>query len=202
MSETNIITVAEAKQALQISETSNTDDQLLASLVGSISSRLDQACGPVVQRTITGELHDGGRTTIWLHHYPVISVTQCREYSGTTYDTLTEHSNGVEGTNEFLLDRDSGKLTSYSNGLESYFTYGKKNITVTYEAGRYTDTASVDPLFKDAAKIFLSHVYRMGYGLGTDTYGAYDAGQAPVSYALPNRVKDLLGDEIRDFELG
>lgn len=37
----------------------------------------------------------------------------------------------------------------------------------------------------------------MNQGMGSQTYGDYDAGGTFTTFALPNRVKDLLGAEIQ-----
>lgn len=192
---TDILTLNEAKNALAQDELFSDKDTLLSSYIGAISKRLDEVCGPIVQRPITDELYDGG-STIWLKSKPVASVTSVVEYDGTTATTLTQQTNLVEPSEGYVIHATRGKLTRTISGLPTNFCSGLQNIKISYIAGRYTNTTTVDPLFKIAAQAFLSHVWKMNQGMGTNTYGDYDGGQAIVTFALPNRVKDLLGTEI------
>ena len=47
------------------------------------------ACGPIVQRTITDEVHPGGCPSIRVRHWPVASFTTVTEYDATTPTVLT-----------------------------------------------------------------------------------------------------------------
>lgn len=192
---TDLLTLSEAKQGLAQDELFADKDTLLAGYIGAISKRLDEVCGPIVQRTITDELYDGG-SYIWLKSKPVASISSVIEYDGTTATTLTRQTNTVEPSEGYILHPTRGKLTRTISGLPTNFCSGLQNIKITYVAGRYTTTATVDPLFKIAAQAFLSHVWKMNQGMGSNTYGDYDGGQAIITFALPNRVKDLLGTEI------
>jgi hypothetical protein len=191
----DLLTLSEAKTALAQDELISDNDTILATYIGAISRRLDEVCGPIVQRTLTDELYDGG-STIWLKYKPVVSVSSVIEYDGTTATTLTQQTNSVEPSEGYVLHKERGKLTRTVSGFPAYFEGGLQNIKVTYIAGRYTNTTTVAPLFKIAAQAFLAHVWKMNQGMGSNTYGDYDGGISVVSFALPNRVKDLLGDEI------
>ena len=54
-----------------------------------MSRRLDRLCGPIVQRTITDEVHPGGCPSIRVRHWPVASFTTVTEYDATTPAVLT-----------------------------------------------------------------------------------------------------------------
>jgi len=193
---TDLLTLGEARSALAIDQTFAGSDDLLRTYISAISKRLDEACGAIVQRTITDELYDGG-STIWLKTKPVASVTTVTEYDGIVPTVLTRQTNTTEPSDGYVLEPTKGKLIRTSSGTKTIFEPGLQNIKVTYVAGRYTTTATVDPLFKIAAQSFLAHVWKMNQGMGTSTYGDYDGGFAVITYALPNRVKDLLGSEIQ-----
>jgi hypothetical protein len=197
----DILSLDEAKQALSQDSLYSENDTLLSGYISSVSRRLDQVCGPIVQRTVTGELYDGRGHTIWLRQRPLASVTQVIEYDKAVAETLTEDTNSVSPADGFRVDLKSGTITRMISGVPYKFVSGIQNIRVTYIAGRYTDTANVDPLFKIAAQAFLAHVWKTNQGMGTQTF-SYDGATPTVTYALPNRVKDLLGDEIQTPGIG
>lgn len=193
---TDILTIDEAKQALAQDSLDSSNESLLATYITAISRRLDEVCGPIVNRTITAEKQNGGSHLIFLKYRPVYSVSAVREYDGTTSTVLTAHTNTSQTDNQYLLDTVQGTMERMDSGTCSYFTYGKKNIEIDYVAGRGTQ-ANIPSLFKVAAQSFLAHVWKMNQGMGTSTYGDYDGGTAIVTFALPNRVIDLLGAEIQ-----
>ena len=86
--------------------------------------------------------------------------------------------------------RRSGK-TDYS------FPTGRANIVVTYVAGRYSSTLTVDDRFKRAAFITLAHLWRREQGMGTVTFGPDGAPITGATYALPNAGAAFIQDDLR-----
>lgn len=193
---TDLLTLAEAKAAISQENDFVDANEKLRGLISTVSERLDDACGPIVHRTLS-EQHDGGKHTIWLKESPVASITSCMEYSGTTPTVLTVQTNLVHPTNAILLTKTHGTISRLSSGHPTYFATGSQNIEIVYVAGRFEKTEKVSDKFKDAAKLFLNHLWAIEYGMGTDTYGQYDGPVHVPTYALPNRVKDLLQRELR-----
>jgi hypothetical protein len=191
----DLLTLDEAKLALNITNTGQ--DAELASYITAVSRRIDALTGPVVIRTVTDELHNGGGSAIWPRYTPVASITSVGEYAGTTLTTLTAETNATKTGKNFLYDATLGVIYRRSGGSDSLFPAGRGNLLVTYQAGRYADTASVDPRFKQAAAIFLSHLWRFEQGQGSATFGGFSAGLGIPSFGTPNAVIDLLMDELR-----
>jgi len=79
----DVLTLTEAKEALNLTATQQYDATELPAWITGVSARLDELVGPVVRRTITGETHDGGGHVIRLRYYPVTAVTSVTEYDGT-----------------------------------------------------------------------------------------------------------------------
>lgn len=175
-------------------------DAEIASLNTAISRRLDGLCGPIVQRTVTGETHDG-RRHVYLLNRPVMSVTTVTEYAYTTATTLTVETNAVKTSDNYQFDPRTGVLYRRSGGCDVPFTPGRQNVVVTYVAGRYADTASVDALFKQAARICLKHLWVNEKSQGTQTFGSvvgYDdtIGMRVPTFAIPRAAVELLADEL------
>lgn len=192
---TDVITLNEAKQALAIEETFSETNTLLAGYIQAISEKLDDTCGPIVKRTITSELHDGGTTKIYLNYRPVASLTTITEYDGTTGQVLTAHTNASQTNNQYLLDGNRGTIRRMETGDLTEFACGLKNIDVTYIAGRFDTTSDVDFRYKLAAQITLAHVWRSEQGMSTDEFGSYS------TFILPKRAIDVLGNAVQQFEV-
>lgn len=194
----DVITLAEAKRALNIPDATTTHDTEIASYVTTVSQRLDSLVGPIVQRTITSEAHNGGRSLIALRKPPVASITAVVERRGTVAYTLTAENFAAPTSDDYTVDLDAGLLYRRSSGCASWWERGQRNVLVTYVAGRFADTASVDERYKQAAAIFLTHLWRKEQGASGQTFG--DAPPDPrfaiPSFGVPNAVRDLLSDQL------
>lgn len=194
MATNDLLTLAEARAAVSIDASDTSQDSGLALYNTAVSERLDEICGPVVQRTVTSELHDGGRHWIQLYFRPVASVTTATEYVGTTGTTLTAESNASKPASAYMLETRTGIVRRRASGGDSRFAIGRQNIALTYSAGRYATTAVVGERFKLAAQIMLSHIWRVERGGGNQTFGEFVPSGS--SFAVPNRVLELLADEL------
>lgn len=192
MTTLSVISLAEAENEIGVDPGSR---PLLAAYVVSVSRLLDKACGPIVKRTVTDESHDGGSTFIILDHFPVLSVTSVTEYQGTSAVSLTEETPTTSPSQGFLLGR-GGMLHRRSGKCDWMFYRGRSNVVVTYVAGRYDDTASVDERFKRAALITLRNLWSKEQGMGTVTFGPDGAPIVGATYALPNAAKAFIQDDL------
>ena len=156
----DILTLPEAKTAVNIDALNVDHDDEIAQHVTAISRIIDDECGPVVQRTITAELHDAGGARIYLRYAPVASVTTLREAAGSTITTLSSVAFGGTGDGYSLKD---GVLSRRVGGRVASWSYGD-TVEVTYVAGRYASTAAVDAKFKSAASAILRRLWKREAG--------------------------------------
>ncbi len=206
----DILTLVEAKRALNMNADDLTRIELLSATITAVSQTLDEMCGPIMARTITSERHDGGSSTIWLRHWPVASVTSITEYNGSTANALTEETIGTSPASGYLLEPYTGLAGGYSGrihrrsgGYDYPFANGSQNVAATYSAGRFTTNNSatnggVTEQFKAAARITLENWWQQ-FREGIGQVGEFDV---PVSafprFAVPNAAKMLLGGEVHD----
>ena len=192
----DVITLAEAQTALKLDRADN--DTELEAWITAVSRRIDDLCGPVVQRIITDELHLDPSGYLWPHQTPVVSITNVKEWSSGTATTLTAESHEAAG--DYRFDSRLGVITRRSGwGDSTWANY----VTLTYVAGRYATTDDVDPLFKQAAVIVLTHLWRAsgtGRGGGGSEFwegveGSNVFGTPPFS--IPRAAIELLGSEVR-----
>lgn len=195
----DILTLVEGKSALNIPSTDNQYDTELAQVITAASRIVDDVAGPVVQRTITNEPHNGGAVFVALDNAPVVSVTSVTEYTGSSSSVLTaETTPGLAGAGYLLAD---DVLWRRSSGYDRWWATGRANVLVTYVAGRYANTAAVDSLFKEATAVALVHLWQhRGAGSGAAVAG----GEGPMFGAVPfssdvlrKKLKALVGREAR-----
>lgn len=195
----DVLSIEEARVAVGLDADDMLHDVELAAWVATISKRLDRSVGPVVVRTITDELQDGGRCHIYLNKWPVTSVSSVSEYNNTTETLLTVETNAVRPSNGYLLTRYRPDPTFYgrkvrrrTSGSDDTFCVGVQNVKVTYVAGRFATTATVDEDFKTAARIMLKNLW------GSELPSVEEMGEFTVptqrfpKFTIPNAVKEML----------
>ena len=195
MATTDVLTTAEALAAVNLSTEST---GRLTQLVSAVSQQLDELCGPVVQRTITSESHDGGEDEIYLRVPPVASVTAVTEYRNTTAQALTAESNTSKTGYDFLVETTRGIVRRRSSNQDAPFPAGRRNVEVTYVAGRSSATSAVDPKFKQAAAMMLRNLWISEAASGSETIGAFNEFPVNPLYGpgMLNKVAALLNGEM------
>lgn len=195
------LTLVEAKAAINLSGSTQYDAELPAWITAT-SLILDRKVGPAVRRTITDELHDGSRWPLRTRLYPVASFTSVTEYSGTSATVLTVETNVAKPGSAYLTEPYrteptlfSGLLQRRAGGSGSLFAPGSRNIVVTYVAGRFADTASVDERFKGAARLTLQNLWN-SQRPNLANVGEFEIPQSNwPRFAVPRAVQEMLADE-------
>lgn len=198
----DLLTLSEARAILDFGASDNTMDTQIASVVTTVSRRLDTYIGPVVQRSITSEVHSGGRGRIELGYGPVSTVGTVTEYQGTTAVVLTAETPGVEPTDGYYAERWapnpallSGVLVRRVSGQDTCWWSGRGNIQVTYTTGRSVSTGTVDSIYKEAAGLMLRNLWR-SYQQSTARFDEFDTPmQNFPTFTIPKAVVELLADE-------
>lgn len=200
----DVLTLAEGKSAVGIASADTSQDTPLAAKITAVSRRLDRLCGPIVQRTITDEVHPGGCPSIRVRRWPVASFTTVTEYDATAAQVLTAEDFDTQPTEGYLPERWESTPTAVFNGMiwrrasgyGSWFPTGPEAVKVTYVGGRASATSAVDAVFKEAAGIALKNVWRTMES-ASQLVGEFDvpAQNFPVSM-VTKAVRDALQAEI------
>lgn len=202
----DVLDLDEAKDAVGVSGTDY--DDLLAPWITGTSFCLDQLVGPIVQRTLTDELYDGGWPDIDVTWWPVASVDELVEYDGTTETTLTAETNSTKPDDGYLLtpwhhDRTlyTGRIVRRSGNADTKFPAGRNNVKITYDAGRFATTAAVDERYKRAAAVILDNAFSR-HQPDTFTVDGLDTNRRSilgffVPQAVYMRLSGILAGEIR-----
>lgn len=187
----DVLTVAESQSAITVTSSNTTiDATALAAMVTAVSREMDRLCGPIVQYERTDRL-DGGKTDVMTFRRPISSVVSVTEYYFNTPYVLTEEIPGSATTRQYRLEKRHGRLFRRESTYDTYWAPGRGNVIVDYVAGRFANTAAVDPQFKQAAKLAVANLWRREYGMRGP-----DAAEAGATFGLPNAARDLLRGEM------
>lgn len=207
MATRDLLSLEEARRAVNLPNPANesTMDTDLQLFVTGISGRVDKLCGPVVQRDITGERHNGGRCKVLLTKQHVASVTSVVEWAGTTSTALTEETDAAKPSDGFLLDAGEGGIYAWvwrrSGNGDATFPTGRLNVVVDYTAGRYENTEAVDETFKLAATAVLRRIWKREQSSWAQSPSFFEDTENPTASlgffkAVDPMIKELLADEL------
>lgn len=202
-STTDVITLAEAYELINVPSSSG-HDKRVERWITAVSERLDELCGPVVIRTRTDEAYDGGVHRITLRKVPTstssgTTITTVKEYSGTTLTTLTAETAATKPTDGYLFEQEMGWLRRRSAKADATFPSGRRNVLVTYDAGRYANTASVAARFKETAGEILNRLFQReagSWGRGADPFDDPTSSTRFFRAISESLISEWLADEL------
>jgi hypothetical protein len=177
------ISLAEAKQFLNVQDTAD-DDELLV--------YLETACDLaelVADRTFSRTTYvdtigaNGRESTLHLNHRPVISVT-----------TVTERGVTLTAGTGYTCDLEYGMLHRMSGTYDrSVWAAGTRSNVVTYVAGYVI----IPPAVRMATLSILEHLWSTQRGSSPMSSGPMGGDQYPVpgtNWFIPNKARDALTD--------
>lgn len=186
-----LISLSEVKTHLNKDLTLTSDDDELRDWIDAARYVIEREVGPVLPRTITETYSPHAQRRIHLKHGPVISITTVTETWGPgDVRVLTPDAGLTYGDNEYLYDAGDRTLVRRNSGWSTYWPSGDANVTVTYMVGRYP----IPPNHKMAVAELINHLWRasqLASGATRPNPTAPDTVQ--LGYAIPNRVRELLG---------
>lgn len=128
----NILATKDDVKLLLEDMTSTEFDALLDSLLVGVSRKLELACNRSLFRKTYVELHDGGKSVIYVTAPPIAEITSI------IYANNMDFANGtVLGTSEYILDPMNRKNCIYSTWgmfLGGIFV-GRNTLKITYVGG-------------------------------------------------------------------
>jgi hypothetical protein len=161
------------------------DDTELRSFISAAVGLIEDLIGPIVPVTVT-ETFDGGGRQISLRTTPVISVqTVTERMAQSTYtDTLDDAAGGSFHSYGYQLDGET--ITKQMSGFPVAFFPGRRNVAVTYTAGR----SSLSPKLQKAIAEQVRHLWQTQQGSRSRQTEDWSP---QMAFSIPNRVKELLG---------
>lgn len=193
-----LLSLAEGKKYLNKDMVVTTDDDEILDLIDTATTLIEEIVGAIVPRTVT-EVYDGGHPSIFLRQraQSILTVTEAQEVGITV--VLGADVPGVLANNDgYLFDAATNALRRRVAGSATRFV---GRVTVVYVVGR----AFTPPNFRTAAGELLSHVWRTSQfsrGISRPRTNETQDTSVVMGYAIPNRVRELLGTSKRGPRLG
>jgi len=172
-----ILTVNEFKTLAEI--TSDADDQLIEFSIAQAQGMAEAYCGRRFDEEPITEKHDGGGYYIELSQWPVVSISEVKEY-----DTVLDASDYELRDEHFLMRLDS-------EGYITHWTTGRDSVSISYLAGYEDSTAPQD--LKMAIYILAFLIYkRSKMSNWPETSRSFEGGSLNWADDIPNVVKTTL----------
>ena len=166
---TAIISLAEAKEHLNLSATNVDKDEQLRAFCDSASDACEAYTNREWRRQTFTETYDGGTGAIALRRGPVVSVT-----------TVTE--NGVTvAASGYTLDANSGLLLRGGTMSPMYWLWGRQSVVVTYVVG----AAVIPPVVRNGVKEMVRHLWE------TQRAGKRNPDDVDATTLIPRSAKEL-----------
>lgn len=144
-----LISLDEARTYLGVSD--STKAARIQALIEAVSEMVEAYIGNALVKRDFTELKLGGKTGEWfLWRYPVNSIASIVDPDSNTIAAANYHLIAEQGRIIYRY----GKFPIARNS-----TGAEERWTITYNAGRFDATDSVEPRFKEAAKILLGKRY-------------------------------------------
>jgi hypothetical protein len=184
-----IVSLAEVKRHLNKSPGVTTDDEELRDWIDAAQIVVEGIVGPVMRRTVVETYYPRGEMIV-LRTAPVHAVTSVvEEWGPDDVRTLASQpaAPGPYGDDDYSTDTTMRYLFRRSGGWPR--TFGPK-VTVTYGVGPAVPAQNV----RLATMELITHMWR-GSQLASGTTRPRQDAPDPISlaYAVPNRVRELLG---------
>jgi hypothetical protein len=167
-----IITLAEAKESLNIATGVTANDSLIEDYVEAATGPIERITGPIIGRTSTFTF-DGGGSTVSL---PV------------RWRTLTSVTVDGTVTTAYVADPNSGVITALGR-----FSPGVQNIVVVVVVG-YATSADYPPNVKLMARELVRHWYQQGHQGNRPSFGNEVTDNPSMVFGVPTRrLEELWG---------
>lgn len=175
-------------------------DAQLELWISAMSERIDDLCGPVVQRPFTEAVTGGGWSVI-LDAAHVATVTSVVEYSNGVGTTVEADAVDLLNPSGYVLEDLAGTtvLRRRSGGTPFRWVAGHRNIVVAGTAGRFPTTDDVSPKFKTAAGAILRRFHSREASSWSTGGQPFESPAAPGSgffRAVDPMVAELLSREL------
>lgn len=191
-----LISLAEARLGLTVPAAAVAKDDDLRTLITECTPIMEDICGPILPAA-KDEWYDGGAGTVRLLYAPIISVTQVQESYGNFTRTLTEQAlNGSTfDAYGYTVDKVDGILQRRISGKQGIFQPGRRNVHVTYTAGRSVMTANLVL----ATRRLVRHLWQQEQQGFRPDFGSPEGTMVstPGGFLVPRVVVEACGAEAR-----
>lgn len=194
-----IISLAEARDALNLPASDTSNDDELRLFIAAATLVIEDVVGPIVGGASYTEQHRPSGSKVVLYKARPLTFTSVKEYTGGTATTLTQAATpDVATDNQFTVDPATSVLTRrYAGGAECDFG---DEVWVTYTAGASTVPSNV----LIAARELVQRSYGESQQGGLPAFDGSSEGDEPLvstpsGWLIPERVMQWLAPHDREM---
>ena len=192
-----IVGLGEAREYLGFQNSDKSRDAKLLRFIDSMTPIIEGITGPIVQRTIQNEVHDGGgRSFLSLRYRPIVEVAAVTEYRGPIAYPLTQVPTPDLGTIYSYMWEPNGRITRRTvGGGTTPFPPGVDSVYVTYSAGYTVPPPNVVEGTLELIRINFQETQQ-----GRPKVGAVDSGldrEPYIGFLIPGKVREFLAPNKR-----
>jgi hypothetical protein len=198
-----IISLADARLGLGLTTGATAKDDDLRSAILGATPIMEDLVGPILSRSCD-EWHDGGAPTVRLLQAPCLSVATVVESWGTFTRTLTAQP--LDGTGfdayGYTVDLNDGILQRRVSGQSGIFNPGRRNIHVTYVAGRTVISENILKATRRLVRHFWQQEQQTPPRPDLSAPESTPMTTTPSGFAVPQVVVDLCAGDLRTVGIG
>lgn len=192
-----LISLDQARKGLRMPAGQTADDEELRDLINAARGPMEDLCGPILS-VACDEWHDGGWASVRLLQAPVIAVTTVLESYGAGYNRTLSNQPLDGATYDafgYTVDLKDGLVTRRISGRDGPFAAGRRNVHVTYTAGRAVIPANI----LRASRYLIRWMWQMELRGQRAAAGTprEDVSTTPGGFLVPNIVLEALANERR-----
>ena len=144
-----IVTLAEMRAFLSIPTAQTGKDDLITDLLDAYNEEIEEYLGVKMLNTTYTESYDGdGTNTLFLKHYPIISVTSL---------SIDDTALSVTEDDDFFIYAEDGFIRLDS---DTFTTTDPRNIDIVYVAGHGVARINISRVLKQALKMWVGRVFK------------------------------------------
>jgi hypothetical protein len=197
----DIVTLNEAKAALNIAAAELRFDTRVAQVVTAASRLVDSVYGPVVTRSVAKTFFEPRFSELFLDvpaGSPTFALSNLAvtEYTAGAATILSAETATAATGNDYRYRSATGTLVRRANWADA--AWGAQEVLVVYIGGRSASTAAVDAKFKEAAAEAVIHLWQARGANGAGAAGGDGDlfGGVPFSSAqLRKKLRALYPEE-------
>jgi len=195
-----VISLEQARKSLRMPAGQTIDDEDLRDLIASATAPIEDMCGPILARACDDWL-DGGWDSVRLLQAPCIAITAVTESFGAGY-TRTLTSQPLDGTTfdgyGYTVDLVDGLVIRRAMGTAAPFMTGRRNIHVTYTAGRVV----IPQNLIRATRRLVRFMWQQEMQGQRPNGSSPEMVSTPSGYLVPNAIRTLCGAELKSIAQG
>lgn len=196
-----IVELDDVKDYLNLGTTDRSHDGELLRFVAGLTPVVEFITGPILPKTYTNEMYNGGTPLISLRKRPIISVSNVTEFLGPIAYTLTQVAERDQGSIYSYLVSPPGSIlrTTAGGGVQPFFG-GTDSVMVTYTAGFVKTPENVRLGMLELLRVNYQQTQQGGGGRiggGSQLLDEGEPVQQMLGFFVPGRVKELLAPNRR-----